>query len=151
MAAITETVTEETSPAELNALNQQLSKRYIDYKRQAIKHVVTHPKSITSAVVLFQKFSDELPVFGQETDAILFKTALDSLSPVYPKSEYVLALRDAVDARQRDLEFSTRFGDVDVVSFPDLELPDVDGNRQSLSDHKGKVLILSFWKKPVEE
>jgi len=145
MAAITETVTEETSPAELNALNQQLSKRYIDYKRQAIKHVVTHPKSITSAVVLFQKFSDELPVFGQETDAILFKTALDSLSPVYPKSEYVLALRDAVDARQRDLEFSTRFGDVDVVSFPDLELPDVDGNRQSLSDHKGKVLILSFW------
>ena len=122
-----------------------MGKLYVDYKREAIKYVVTHPKSITSAVVLFQKFTDELPVFGQETDAILFKNTLDSLTLVYPKSEYVLALRDAVDARQRDLEFSTRFGDVDVISFPDLELPDVEGEKQKLSDQKGKVLILSFW------
>jgi len=145
MAALTAKVNEETPAAEINALNQRLGKLYVDYKREAIKHVVTHPKSITSAVVLFQKFTDELPVFGQETDAILFKNTLDSLTLVYPKSEYVLALRDAVDARQRGLEFSTRFGDVDVVSFPDLELPDVKGERQKLSDQKGKVLILSFW------
>lgn len=145
MAALTAKVNEETPAAEINVLNQRLGKLYVDYKREAIKHVVTHPKSITSAVVLFQKFTDELPVFGQETDAILFKNTLDSLTLVYPKSEYVLALRDAVDARQRGLEFSTRFGDVDVVSFPDLELPDVKGERQKLSDQKGKVLILSFW------
>ena len=145
MAALMEPVDENTPAAELSALNQRLGKLYVDYKRESIKYVVTHPKSITSAVVLFQKFSDELPVFGQETDAILFKNTLDSLTLVYPKSEYVLALRDAVDARQRDLEFASRFGDVDVVSFPDLEMPDMDGLQQKLSDQKGKVLILSFW------
>jgi len=145
MAAISESITEETGEAEVREANARLSKRYIDYKRQAIKHVITHPKSITSAVVLFQKFSDDLPVFGQQTDAVIFKNTLDSLTLVYPKSEYVLALRDAVDARQRDLEFSTRFTDVDVISFPDLVLPDLDGNTQMLSDQKGKVLILSFW------
>ena len=145
MAAISESVTDETGEAEVREANARLSKRYIDYKRQAIKHVITHPKSITSAVVLFQKFSDDLPVFGQQTDAVIFKNTLDSLTLVYPKSEYVLALRDAVDARQRNLEFSTRFSDVDVISFPDLVLPDLDGNTQMLSDQKGKVLILSFW------
>ena len=145
MAAISESITDESQEAELREANARLSKRYVDYKRQAIKHVITHPKSITSAVVLFQKFSDELPVFGQQTDAVIFKNTLDSLTLVYPKSEYVLALRDAVDARQRDLEFSTRFSDVDVISFPDLVLPDLDGNTQMLSDQKGKVLILSFW------
>ena len=145
MAAITDSVTEDSSEAEVQEANSRLSKIYVDYKRQAIRHVIKHPKSITSAVVLFQKFSDDLPVFGQQTDAVIFKNTLDSLSQVYPKSEYVLALRDAVDARQRDLEFSTRFGDVGVVSFPDLVLPDMDGNMQMLSDQKGKVLILSFW------
>ena len=145
MAAISESITDESHEAEVREANARLSKRYVDYKRQAIKHVITHPKSITSAVVLFQKFSDDLPVFGQQTDAVIFKNTLDSLTLVYPKSEYVLALRDAVDARQRDLEFATRFSDVDVVSFPDLVLPDLDGNTQMLSDQKGKVLILSFW------
>jgi len=145
MAAISETVTDDTPEAVIHEVNTRLSKCYVDYKRQAIKYVVTHPKSITSAVVLFQKFSDDLPVFGQQTDAVLFKNTLDSLTLVYPKSEYVLALRDAVDARQRELEFSSRFGDVDVISFPDLVMPDMDGETQMLSDQKGKVLILSFW------
>ena len=145
MASLMGTLSDDLPATELNALNQRMSKLYVDYKREAIKYVITHPKSITSAVVLFQKFSDELPVFGQETDAILFKNTLDSLTQVYPKSEYVLALRDAVDARQRDLEFATRFSSVNEVSFPDLEMPDVDGNKQKLSDQKGKVLILSFW------
>ena len=145
MAAISETVTDDTPEADIHEANSRLSTCYVDYKRQAIKYVVTHPKSITSAVVLFQKFSDDLPVFGQQTDAVLFKNTLDSLTLVYPKSEYVLALRDAVDARQRELEFSSRFGDVDVISFPDLVMPDMDGETQMLSDQKGKVLILSFW------
>ena len=145
MGALAESLDANASEADIRSVNAQLGKCYVDYKRQAIKYVVTHPKSITSAVVLFQKFSDDAPVFGQETDAVIFKNTLDSLSTVYPKSEYVLALRDAVDARQRDLEFSTRFGQVDVISFPELALPDVDGDTQRLSAQQGKVLILSFW------
>ena len=145
MNALAATLTEESTPAEVAAVNSELSRMYVDYKREAIKHVVTHPKSITSAIVLFQRFSDNLPVFGQETDAILFKNVQDSLALVYPKSEYLTALRDEVDARAKTLELSTRFGEATVISFPEVALPDVDGVVRSLSEQEGKVIILSFW------
>lgn len=145
MKSLAATLDEESTSAEISAVNAELSQRYVDYKRQAIKHVITHPKSITSAIVLFQRFSDDLPVFGQETDAILFKTVLDSLSTVYPKSEYLTALRDEVDARSKMLELSSRFDEATLISFPEISLPDVDGVNRSLSELEGKVIILSFW------
>ena len=145
LSALSSSVDEQSSEAEIKAANSRISKRYIDYKREAIKHVITHPRSITSAVVLFQKFSDDLPVFGQESDAVIFQSTLDSLSKVYPKSEYVLALRDEVDARRKSLELSNRLGEAYEIGFPDLVLPDVDGNTRMLSDLNGKVILVSFW------
>lgn len=145
MNALAASLNDDSTEAEVKEVNRAMSKLYVDYKRQAIKHVVTHPKSITSALVLFQRFTDNLPVFGQESDVVIFKTVLDSLSQVYPKTEYLTALRDAVDTRQNDLELSNRFGDVSVISFPDLTMPDVEGQNQTLSELEGKVIILSFW------
>ncbi len=143
--ALVDSIDEFTPVARIKEINADLSKLYVDYKRKAIKHVVTNPKSITSAVVLFQRFSDDLPVFGQETDAILFKTVMDSLSLVYPKSEFLTALRDEVDARARNLELATRIEQASIVSFPELVMPDVDGQLRTLSDLEGQVIILSFW------
>ena len=145
MEAISASLTDDSSDEEIHAANAALSKLYVDYKRKAIKHVITHPRSITSAVVLFQRFTDNLPVFGQESDAIIFRTVLDSLSTVYPKSEFVTALRDELDVRARDLELATRFGEASLISFPELALPDVDGNIRLLSDLEGAVIVLSFW------
>lgn len=145
LSALVASIDGNTPEQEVKAINSRFSKCYVDYKREAIKYVITHPRSITSAVVLFQKFSDELPVFGQESDAVIFQSTLDSLSKVYPKSEYVLALRDEVDARRRSLELSNRLVDAYEIAFPDLVLPDVDGNTRMLSDLKGHLIILSFW------
>lgn len=145
LSALVASIDGNTPEQEVKAINSRISKCYVDYKREAIKYVITHPRSITSAVVLFQKFSDELPVFGQESDAVIFQSTLDSLSKVYPKSEYVLALRDEVDARRRSLELSNRLVDAYEIAFPDLVLPDVDGNTRMLSDLKGHLIILSFW------
>lgn len=138
-------VTEESSDAQVKEVNRQLSKLYVDYKRQLIKFIVSHPYSITTAVAAFQKFGDDLPVFGQESDAVILKAIQDSLSKVYPKSEFLTALRDEVDARTRNMELSSRFGDAPLISFPDLVLPDVEGQQRRLSDLEGKVIVLSFW------
>ena len=135
----------------MQEVNRAMSKLFVDYKRQAIKHVVSHPKSITSALVLFQRFGESLPVFGQQSDVVIYKTVLDSLSQVYPKTEYLTALRDAVDTRRNDMELASRFGDVPVISFPDLTLPDVDGKDRTLSDLEGNVIILSFWSVAQDE
>ena len=145
MQALSASLTEDSTDAEISEANRAMSRLYVDYKRQAIKYIVGHPKSITSAVTLFQRFNENLPVFGQESDIVIFKTVLDSLSQVYPKSEYLTAIRDVVDTRSKDLAFASRLGDVSVVSFPDLTLPDVEGQNRTLSDLEGNVIILSFW------
>lgn len=151
MQAVSASLTENSTDDEIRAANAALSKLYVDYKRNAIKHVITHPKSITSAVVLFQRFNENLPVFGQESDAVIFRTVQDSLSTVYPKSEFLTALRDQLDARARDLEIATRFGEASLISFPELALPDVDGNVRLLSDLEGAVIVLSFWSVAQDE
>ena len=145
MNALAASLGEDSTDEEVKAVNSELSRMYVEYKRQAIKHVISHPRSITSAVVLFQRFSDNLPVFGQETDGLLFKTVRDSLELVYPNSEFLTALRDEVDMRAKNLELSNRFGDASVISFPELSLPDADGNTRLLSELEGKVIVLSFW------
>lgn len=130
---------------QLAAAGKQMSKIYVDYKKVALRHVITYPYSISSAVVLFQKFNDNLKVFSEESDVVVFKRTLDSLSTVYPNSDYVLALRDEVDARSKQIELSGKFNDAQLISFPDLSLPDVDGQVRKLSDFEGKVIILSYW------
>lgn len=143
--ALAESVTEKTPEAKVKEVNKQLSKLFVDYKRQAIKHMVTHPRSITSAVMAFQKFGDDLPLFGDESDTVILKTVKDSLELVYPKSEFVVALRDEVEARKRNMELASQFGDVALINFPDLILPDVKSEKCKLSDLDGKVIVLSFW------
>ena len=151
MNALAASLGEDSTDEEVKAVNSELSQMYVEYKRQAIKHVISHPRSITSAVVLFQRFSDNLPVFGQETDGLLFKTVRDSLELVYPNSEFLTALRDEVDMRAKNLELSNRFGDASVISFPELSLPDADGNTRLLSELEGKVIVLSFWSVSQDE
>ena len=142
---------EDSTDDEIRAVNQAMSRLYVDYKRDAIRHVVTHPYSVTSAVMLFQRFNDELPVFGQESDVVLFKTVQDSLSQVYPRTEYLTAIRDELDARRRSLDLSSRIGDVSLIGFPDVTMPDVDGRMQTLSDLEGQVIVLSFWSAGQDE
>ena len=145
MNAVTASVDEDSPESAVKAANAALSKLYVDYKRESIKYAVQHPKSITSALVLLQRFNDDLPVFAEPTDAILMKTIQDSLTLVYPRSEFVTALRDEVSTLKRGLDLAGRLGEIGVTSFPELVMPDVDGQMRKLSDLEGNVLILSFW------
>ena len=145
MTALAASVTEDSSPEEVQAANRAMSKLYVDYKRQAIKYIVEHPYSITSAITLFRRFNENLPVFAQESDVVLFKAVQDSLLQVYPKTEYLKAIRDELDARGRNLDLSARLEDAKVISFPELSMPDVEGRNRNLSDLEGQVILLSFW------
>lgn len=122
-----------------------MGRTYIDYRKYATRHAFMNPHSITSAAIVFQKFSNDLPVFGEITDVVIFKQIYDSIQPVYPNSEYVAALKELTTSRSNILELSNRIDNTPVMNYPELKMPDVNGKEQVLSDLDGKVIILSFW------
>lgn len=126
-------------------LRADISRAYIDYKRFALAHVLSHPKSITSAALFFQKFGENLPVFGELTDVLVIKQVYDSIQPVYPNSEYVAALADEIRARENLLGLNSKLETVETIPFPELEMPDIEGQMRKLSDLNGSVILLSFW------
>ena len=128
-------------------LQSAIGKEYVNYYRECVRYVMTNSRSLTVIPVLYQNFGPELPVFGQGTDAIHFKNAADTLEMVYPDSKYVIALRKEADKRNSYLEVAALLSTAQEIGYPEIELPDVKGNKVKLSDveSKAKVTMLFFW------
>ena len=126
-------------------VNAQLSRVYVNHKRDMLKHIMGNPRSITAATTLFQKFNDDLPLFNEPTDVLVFKSIYDTLSTVWPNSEFVAALKDEITRRENEAALDARFNSLAQQSFPDIKMKDVSGKEHSLLELEGKVIILSFW------
>jgi len=50
--------------AEGEDVGLDMGRTYIEYRKTALKHVLGNPHSITAATTLFQRFNENLPVFG---------------------------------------------------------------------------------------
>lgn len=131
--------------SEAAEVSRDLMKQYIAYYRDRVKYVMNNPYSLTVIPVLYQKVSENMYVFNQHTDAIHFRNAVDSLMTVYPESKYVKALDEEATRRESLLALSTRVSNAPEVGYPDLEMPDVNGNQVKLSSLEGKVVLLYFW------
>ena len=142
---------EASDEATLKEINKKLSRTYVDYRKDATRFVRNHPFSITSAVALFQKFNDNLAVFDEPSDVLLFKRVCDSLTVVYPKSEYVSSLNDEISRREAVANLNNKISSLASVEFPELALPDINGTIKQLSELKGKVVVLSFWSTAQDE
>ena len=127
-----------------------LSRQYVGYYRQAVKYVLSNSKSLSVIPVFYQKINDDFPVFGQDTDAMLFNAVADSLATVYPESRYVAALRKEAGNRKSNMEMNERIRLAGNLSYPDLNLPGLDGKRLKLSEMTGKVILVNFWTAPAD-
>ena len=125
--------------------NAAIRSSYIQYYRDAVKYVISNPFSLTVVPVFFQNVSPDLPVFSQTTDAMLFRSALDSLTTVYPESKYVKALEKETVRRENILGFNARLSMADETEYPDITSKDVNGNTVSLHNLDAKAVILYFW------
>ena len=125
--------------------SQELSHRYVDHYRRSVRYVMEHPKSLTVVPVLFQRVNDELGVFEQPTDGILFGSVCDSLKTVYPESRYVQALEKEAARRTNLLQINQRLNEAQKVGFFDMDLPTLAGTNAKLSEMDSKVVMLYFW------
>lgn len=133
------------SSAEAVQARKEIASQYIAYYRGRVKYILQNSHSLTVIPVLYQTVGDGLPVFGQATDAIHFRNMADSLKTVYPESRYVKALDKEASRRFQMLELNNRIQTAESAGFPDVELPDVNGNKVKLSSLKSKVVMLYFW------
>jgi peroxiredoxin len=106
---------------------------------------MSNPYSLTVVPVFFQVLGENLPVFGQQTDAIHFTNAADSLETVYPDSKYVKALRAEAKTRTDYMELSNRIAMAGQVDYLDIELPDLQAKKIKLSETHNKVTLVYFW------
>ena len=135
----------DAKPAEAAEIQKQLGQVYVEYYRNSVRYVLTNSHSLTTVPVFFQSFGSELPVFGQNTDALHFRNVADSLETVYPDSKYVKALRNEAERRMSYLELDARLSAAQEVGYPEVELPDIQGKKVKLSEVESKVIMLYFW------
>lgn len=133
------------------ALAAEISRRYVAYYRKASTYVITNSHSLTVVPVLFQEMEDGSPVFGQATDALLFRAACDSLKTVYPDSRYVKALDKEAERREQILSLTYQVQDAKEVGFVEVDLPGLDGKNVRLSGVDSKLIMLYFWSSTTAE
>lgn len=143
----TVTKLEDLDPAssEAEEVRRDLAKQYIAYYRDRVKFVMQNPYSLAVIPVLYQSVGENLPLFGQTTDAMHFMSAVDSLKTVYPESKYVKALEQEAVRRQGYLSLESRLSQAQTVGFLDLDLPDINGNKVKLSSIDAKLVLVYFW------
>lgn len=131
--------------AESVAMRQAMAQEYIAYYRSRVKYLMENSRSMTVVPVLYQTLGSNLPVFAQPTDAIHFKNMADSLALSYPDSRYVKALRKEAERRMDRLELESLINSAEQIAYPEIELPDINGQKRKLSEVDAKVVIIQFW------
>ncbi len=136
---------EKAATGEKDDLSLKLGSLFIRYKQDAIRFLYQHPRAFVNTSLVFHEFPGPLYVFADTKDAPLLRRVYDSLYLDYPLSPYVMAIRDRFESMEKALRMEQAFDRADVIGFPDICLPGIDGAPVCLSSLKGKTIILSFW------
>mgnify|MGYP002623959199 CR=1 FL=1 len=134
------------SSAEALELGRELYRNYISYYRKRVLYVMENSKSLSSIPVLYENVGD-FAIFSQHTDALHFRSVCDSLMTVYPQSRYVKALDKEASRRESLFHLDNFAGQATEVSYIDLNLSDINGQKVSLSSvvEGKKVVMVYFW------
>ena len=127
------------------SMRQELAQEYVKYYRGRVSYIMQNSRSMTVVPVLYQTLGANLPVFAQQTDAIHFRSMADSLALSYPDSRYVKALRKEAERRMGLLEMESLINSAQQIGYPDVELPDINGQKRKLSEVDAKVILVQFW------
>lgn len=132
----------------LNSLDSVLTL----YKKEISNLIIGNPSSAAAYYAVFQKINDYL-IFDpyDKKDYPMFGAVATSWNRCYPETERTTHLYNfTVNALQtrRQLEKQEElFQNITVETesgLPDISLPGVNGERNSLSSLKGKVVLLDF-------
>lgn len=132
------------------AATDNIIKELNKHKSLVKEYVFVHPRSFVSYYALFQTIAD-VPVYNvmDDADLILFNTVATGLQLEYPNNErvkqlcsHVLTARAIKKKQKHTRELVAK---AEQVNSPDIALPDAQGEIRTLSELRGKVVLLQFW------
>lgn len=131
------------TPEESQRLKKSYYDEYMRIKHEQLKFIVENKASLAAVYALYQRLPGDRYLFNGTSDAIYFRTVADTLESIYPESPYLPALR----AEIRRLDALQKLTDgVGVTGFPEIELSDIYGRKQRLSEvADGKTVLIEFW------
>lgn len=145
LSILLQEASERNNKEKVAGIAHQMGQTFIGYKREAVKYIIGNPYSFANVNLLYQRVAPTLPLFGEANDVVYYQRVYDSLSVVYPRSKYVARLADEIKDFSNALVFNNHVGSAEEISYPELEMPDVNGEMVKLSSLAGKPFILYFW------
>lgn len=124
--------------------SQEYARIIEDQNRYSVNFVLNNPFSMASVYALYQKYKDGSYVIK---DLQTMRTAASALNAIYPNSAMVKALYENTlqYLREQKAAEMKQFIDEQGINSPDIELPDVNNQKVTLSSLRGKVVLLQFW------
>jgi peroxiredoxin len=116
-------------------------------RRFTLEFVLGHLNSIASIYALYQKLDDQTFVLYKNKDIQILKITGAALDTTYPESPHVKALVSNATALVEQV-YNTGLRNLMQYAdseFPEIALPNPEGDTMKLSSLKGKVILLSFW------
>jgi thiol-disulfide isomerase/thioredoxin len=130
-----------------NELAAEYARIVENQRKFTLQFVLDHLTSMASIYALYQKLDDETFVLYKNKDIQILKITGRTLDTIYPESPHVRALvANAASLEEQvyssELRNLMQYADSE---FPEIALPDPEGDTIRLSSLKGKVILLSFW------
>ena len=133
----------------LQLVSKDYIKEYHNIKRQQIGFIVKNAGSLAAIYALNQRIPGDQTLFGGDNDIVYFRLVAEEVEKNYPTSPYLAGLKATIDQYDRQMELAEKINaalEAEPANFPEIELPDMYGNKQSLTAiQQGKVVLLDFW------
>ena len=116
-------------------------------RKFTLEFVLNHLTSIASIYALYQKLDDKTFVLYKNKDIQILKITGAALDTTYPESPHVRALIANAASLEEQVYTSGLRNLIQYADseFPEIALPNPEGDTIRLSSLKGKVVLLSFW------
>ena len=131
--------------SEAGAQPSEIAKEYVRHYREAVKFVMVNNKSLAVIPVLYENIGGSTATFSGLSDALVFRSACDSLKTVYPDSKYVKALEAEAVRRENLMLISNRIKTADERAYPNLRMPSIDGTPAEIDSLDAKAILVYFW------
>jgi len=127
----------------LNIRFDSITSAFQHYSRDFI---LNHPESPAILIALYNQYGPGLPVFNPLTDLEIYQFADSVLYLNYPENEAVQSLHSQLSAalqQLRNQENSRHLQKGDQA--PDFVMKSIENKTVSLSEFRGKYVLLHFW------